>query len=1220
MALMDSPTTITSRDERTSRARGADGTGGGPARGGSRLWRWLRNGGTAIAVLLAVYALLGFLILPTIVKPRLEAALTARTGRQATLGRLEFNPFTLHARLLDFAMADRDPKRPFVRFAALDVDISPASLRYRAPVLDAIHLVQPRIDLTRNEDGTSSVADLAQREPVPGTGPALFSLNNIEIDDATVTLDDRVRGHRLVVSNLGVGIPFVSDLPHDATIRVTPHVEGSLDGTRFVLNANTSSPFLERREATLDLDFDALPLARYAEYVDLPGGMKVADGTLTTRLKLAFVSERNVPQSVLLTGTGRVDKLAVVRKDGTPLAAARTIEVALEKVDGLAHSVTVERLRVEAPEADLRRTESGALELASLAAAPSGAPPSAAPGGKAWTFRLADASVVDGKLHFRDRSVSPAFATTLSGITVAAKAIASSGPPGKVEVAFDTDDGAHAALRADASIADAALRGHAKVTKLDLPRLSAYYASALNADIRRGTLDLEGDFDASTKPAPGRFTLAGVSASLAGMEAALRDEREPFLRISTLAIAGLALDARKRSVVIDEARWREGSLRVLRQGDGTLALERLVRGPGAPPAAGAATTKDAAAEAGWSVVARKASVERVVADVEDRVPKPAVKLRVSDVRIAAENVGNAAAGSARLDVGARIGARGRAHVQGTLEKAPLRADLHVAASGIDIVPFKPYLEARTNVIVTGGAVEANGRVVYAAAAQGAPRVSYRGEAAIVDFGSLDRPMSQDLVRFRTLRLTGIDATSDPLRVSVGAIAMDGFFARAILSADARLNLKDLLAPASAPSPPSSEAKTAGGVTTKELAAPSAGGPLPVSIGRIELSNGEVQYSDFFVQPNYNAHLTDVSGSVSSMSAAQAGDVDVAARVEGTAPVELRGTVNPFSTQLALDLTGKATDVDLPPLTPYSVKYAGYGIEKGKLSLEVHYRIDDRKLAATNHLRLDQLTFGQHVDSPTATKLPVLLAVSLLKDRNGVITLDLPIQGTLDDPKFSVWGVIVQIFVNLITKAVTAPFALLASIGGGGEQLAYVEFAPGRSDLSAAAVEKLRTLARALNDRPALKLDASGRAIPDVDRDGMKQAALDGALRAQKQKDLAGKGQSAPPLDTLTIDSAEQPALLAEVYDNADLPGKPRNVLGIAKSIPPAEMEALLLASYRVDDEALATLANRRAQAIKEWFAKEGGVAPERIFIVKPKLGGDGISDAGARTRVDFAIR
>jgi hypothetical protein len=410
------------------------------------------------------------------------------------------------------------------------------------------------------------------------------------------------------------------------------------------------------------------------------------------------------------------------------------------------------------------------------------------------------------------------------------------------------------------------------------------------------------------------------------------------------------------------------------------------------------------------------------------------------------------------------------------------------------------------------------------------------------------------------------------------------------------------------------------VTTQELPETTRQ-DLPIAIGHIELTNGEVRYSDLFVKPNYTAHLTQFTGNVSKLSATEAGTVAVQAKVEGTAPVDIQGTINPFASQITLDLTGKASDVDLPPLTPYSVKYAGYDIQKGKLSLEVHYQIADRKLTASNKLKLDQLTFGTHVDSPTATKLPVLLAVALLKDRNGVINLDLPIQGTLDDPQFSVWRIVVQIVVNLMTKAVTAPFALLGALaGGGGEQLAYVEFAPGHAELNDQAQGKLRSLAKALNDRPALKIDARGRAIPGADGEGLKRAMLDRAIRTQRRKDSAEESSSDYSDGVKPIEPAEYEKLLAAVYKNTDLPDKPRNALGIAKTVPASEMEALLLKSYVVSDDMLVALANERARAIKQWFAGDGGVSPERVYVLAGKLGSDGVADKGAPTRVDFAIR
>jgi hypothetical protein len=277
-----------------------------PSHTGTSIWRLVRNGATWIAVLVALYALLGFLVLPTLLKPRLETMVSERFSRQATLGRLEFNPFTWHARLLDFALTDRDPQRPFVRFETLDLDVSPATISHRAPVLDTVRLVRPQVDLTRNEDGTYSVDDLAGGGAAQPEAPALlFSLNNIEVDDATVTLDDRPHAQKIVVSSLDIGIPFVSSIPHDAQIRVTPKLQGAIDGTPFALQGDLSSPFADTREATLDLDLEALPLVRYAEYVALPAKTKVTGGALTTHLKLAFVTEQGVARTVSLSGQVR---------------------------------------------------------------------------------------------------------------------------------------------------------------------------------------------------------------------------------------------------------------------------------------------------------------------------------------------------------------------------------------------------------------------------------------------------------------------------------------------------------------------------------------------------------------------------------------------------------------------------------------------------------------------------------------------------------------------------------------------------------------------------------------------------------------------------------------------------------------------------------------------------------------------------------------------------
>jgi len=330
-------------------------------------------------------------------------------------------------------------------------------------------------------------------------------------------------------------------------------------------------------------------------------------------------------------------------------------------------------------------------------------------------------------------------------------------------------------------------------------------------------------------------------------------------------------------------------------------------------------------------------------------------------------------------------------------------------------------------------------------------------------------------------------------------------------------------------------------------------------------------------------------------------------------------VNPFAINPYLDLKAEVKDIELEPFTPYSEKYAGYGIEKGKLSFTVHYTIENRKLEAENRLLLDQLTFGEKVESPTATKLPVLLAVALLKDRNGVIDLNLPIGGSLDDPEFSVGGVILHVLLNLIAKAATSPFALLGAAFGGGEELSYVEFQPGLATLDDAAIDKLSKVGKALNDRPGLKLDVSGRADPVADREGLKRSLLERAVKAQKVKDLVEKGESAPSLNQVTVEPSEYEQYLTRAYKEAKFP-KPRNIIGLIKDLPVPEMEKLIITNTEINDEDLLRLAAERAEAVRAYLITTAKVPGDRIFLVSPKIEAGKGGGKGSGSRVEFYLK
>jgi uncharacterized protein involved in outer membrane biogenesis len=1178
--------------------------GPGMADASSPRVRWLKRAGY-VALALVLLTLAVWFAVPPIARSQLESRLSAALDRRTTVESVAFNPFALRLTLRNVAIADRDGKPALLALDEMVADLSSASVWHRAPVVDELKLTRPRISLARNHDGRFNIQDLIERALAPSDGPPpRFSLNNVEIDDGSIAFDDGVTGRKHRLAALAIGVPFLSSLPYETAIRVTPHVGGTFNDARFSL-AGIATPFAERRESTIDIDIDDMPLASYVAYLPVKPKVDIAGGSLTTRLKLVFVDSNAGVRQAELRGEARVDGLEVKRRDGSPLASAKRVATMIDRIDLISGDAAIASVAIDAPAVQVKRLADGTIEWTQpMFDEPAAAAQPASSSARASGISIAKLAIEGGTVSLADQTTG--FESTLTDVSLSATNLATKpGEKAHVKLAFVTADRV-ASFSGEGEVEPMvpAATGRFALAKFSLGLLFPYYKSALAVDVQKGSLDLASAF---ALDANGNLKLTEGEGTISDLRVALSGSRDPLWRIPIIAAKGVDVDVSGRKATIASVRSEGPSLKFIRESDGTLAMSRIVRT--------SASTSAAKPDDSWTLLSKSIALERVAIDFEDRAAQPPVKLAVRDLALTATDVTNASTGRSSVTLRSRVGERGRIAFAGQVVRSPLRVSGDVDASRLGLVAVKSYIEPRVNVVFTDGTVAAKGKVIVDASNADAVQASWNGNISITDFAALDKPTASDLARWKSLALEGVDVSTNPFKASVSRIGLDDFYARAIVYQDGTLNLARLLTPGESPEPaPEATPPTpSASASTRDA--------LPISIGRVDFDRGNVNFSDFFVKPNYTANLTEVKGSVSTVSAEQAGDVSIVARVDHSAPVEVQGRIHPFAKELSLDINAKARDIDLPPLTPYSVKYAGYGITKGKLAFEVHYQVDNRKLAAENHLILDQLTFGERVDSPTATKLPVLLAVNLLKDSRGVIDIRLPIGGSLDDPQFSVFGLVVRMIVNLIAKAATAPFALLAgAFGGGGDELSTLAFAPGSAAIEPDAQKRIDTLAKALADRPGLRLDIAGRADPDADREALRRASVDTAIKRAKLKSLANEGKAPPSLDQVTIAADERNRWLAQAYRDAPLPDRPRNVIGMLKDIPPAEMEAMLYASAKVDDDALRLLANSRAQAAKDAIAAKG-VPAERLFLIAPRIGADQTAGqtAGTLARVDLAL-
>ncbi len=889
---------------------------------------------------------------------------------------------------------------------------------------------------------------------------------------------------------------------------------------------------------------------------------------------------------------------------------------------------------------------SGTSQAAAAAASGAASTPAAAPASR-WKATLAALSVKAGQLDWRDATTAPEAALALTDFSFEAQAI---GWPLDAPVVFK-GQGVLGAAREQGKLAFAGQGNAAGATvKVELDALPL----ALARPYLRGLLTpevagaLSTDLSLVWKPGEGAPQLQVDARRIALAGLLLGEAKSPELAAESIELLDAKVDTATRSASLGKLTLVAPRARAERARDGRWNFASWQRASAAASAVAvaapvAASSGSASAAAGpWKLALGELSLQKGrVGFVDRRLTLPAA-LDINDIGLQLRGFALDTAAAAPFQLKARLevpaGPSGKAVGAGVVGSIDARGVLKGMSGGVPTgaqatlllkdLPLHlldPYLDQFAAIDIQKAQTGFKGSIEWQRTGAG-PSLALRGDLTVDDFRATtptgDRmlpgrglPMEregtpgQQLLNWKSLSLRGIDLAVAPqkaTRVVVAETALSDFFARVVLDEQGRLNLQTVARPggAEAPAGAASGASAPASVAVAASASSAAPGLTPiVEFGPIAVVNGRVAYDDRFVKPNYNANLSELTGRLAAFSSQASGpgpqlaDLDLRGRVEGTASLEITGKVNPLARPLALDIKAKVRDLELPPLSPYAIKYSGYGIERGKMSVDLAYVVQPGgQLTASNKIVLNQLVFGDKVEGSTAS-LPVKLAVALLADRHGVIDLDLPVSGSINDPQFSLGGLIWKVIGSLIVKAVTAPFSLLASALGGasGSEASTIEFAPGAATLSAAAKETLDKIAKALLDRPTLTLTVTGESRLGSEREAWKREQLQQTLRAEKRRQAIAGG--ADPNAEVTIVEAEVPALLKEVYKRADFV-KPKNLVGLAKDLPAAEMEALLLASI-VADDTMQQLAVRRAVAVRDYLASRE-LPSSRLFVGAPR--------------------
>jgi len=690
-----------------------------------------------------------------------------------------------------------------------------------------------------------------------------------------------------------------------------------------------------------------------------------------------------------------------------------------------------------------------------------------------------------------------------------------------------------------------------------------------------------------------------------------QDEVDSPLQVQTLSARQVQADLQARRIDAESLQGSDIKARMVRSADGSLAWLPV---PGSRSSAAEAAPSNKSGSPVWSGMLGQLSLDEVGLRFEDRSLSPAAVQELTHASLSATQLDIHPEREKNFALNATLNQTGQIKASGSVQLQPLTVRLALETQALPVVPMQGYVAPYLNTSITRGVLSNKGTLDIR---QPADKLlaSYKGGLTLGQFRAVDQANSTDFLRWKSLYFGNVDFQLEPAQLNIGEIALSDFYSRLILNPQGQLNLADILR-----NPASTNASTQADADKPAASTPTAA--MPIQIAKVTLQNGRVEFSDRFVKPNYSATVTQLGGSVKGLSSAPdtLADLDLRGNYASNAPVQITARFNPLTEKKFLDLQAKVSDIDLVDLSPYSGKFAGYNINKGKLSLDTAYKLQDRQLTAQNRLMIDQLTFGDKVESPDATQLPVQLAIALLKNNRGQIDIELPIEGSLDDPQFSVGGLIFKVIANLFVKAVTSPFALLGSLFGDSQELSQLGFALGRASLDETAVQKLQTLSKAMREREGLTLEITAGSDSGTDPEGLRRALLERAVLSEKRKDMTPSQRENTPLADMRLDSSEYATYLTRAYQQAKFP-KPRNGLGQTQALPVEEMEKLMLANLSVGEDELRTLATRRAQVVQGWLVEQGQVPLSRIFLLPVKLG-TAAPDGGevGQNRVSFSLR
>ena len=846
--------------------------------------------------------------------------------------------------------------------------------------------------------------------------------------------------------------------------------------------------------------------------------------------------------------------LRVVDQDGSDLVSLRELYVNADPLVSLAKlEWHLHELRLVEPRKHIVIAEDGTVNVAPiLARLLAREEPAAEAPGEVPSVGIDEMRIERWSIEFVDRSRRSPFQTVIGPMTFTLDHFTTRRDAASpYTFAGTTSHGGESfSWSGKVSAVPVGSEGHIELSGFSIPRHMPFLEPLFNGSVKSGRVSFAGDYRLLLSDTP-VMTLERAVFAVDDLAVAERGAQDSLIKLGRLQVDLERADGLARTAQVSRVSVDGLEVYATREADGSIDLLRLLPAAAEPAQGGPAPSQASGAEGDPGPAPSVHVAEFAVSDgrisLVDRSNARSAWVLLDQVALKAANLGTDLDREVAVEMSARFNERGSLGASGTVRARPFAATLEVKGADIDVAPLDPFVEPFADVRLKSGEVWFEGTTTAALAASSRLALGWTGDAGIDALSACEGRGMTELVGWKQLALRGTRFQLEPLVASAQEVALVDPTATLALDENGTVNILAALRRDAAPAAvepatrPTEQASPAEPVapperpatTTERIAA--ATQPkldFDATVDAVTISGGRFRMVDRSFKPGFETELRDFGGSIKGLSSANLAraDVDLSGSLDGVAPLRVSGQINPLAEDVYTDLTVAFSNIDLPMFSPYSGRFLGQKIQKGKLRLDLGYKLSQRHVQGTNSIVFDQFYLGERVASEEAIKLPIGLALKLLRNREGKIVLDPDVSGSLDDPDFSYGRIIWRTIGNLVVKAATSPFSLLGSLipGAGDKDLSYADFASGSGELRPAAQEKVRLLAQALFERPELTLEISSPPSPSTDRGGLVARRFEEMLRAEKQRVAAIQmpsassehGDAADAVPTATAPSGE----------------------------------------------------------------------------------------------------